>query len=412
MQGAVTVTPESGGAPADSKIVTLTSLSPDRLLLSRSASAAGSPSVAIAYQANSQGSQVYLQALAGEGEAVIRISADGYADSTATVTLVPSVFRLDGISSLLLQTGTQPAQGVVRMTWTNTVGATGMVSDARMRPGAAPVAVPLTVADPSVLSVDPQVTFMPGDATKTFSVTPVAPGKTTLTLGVPPGYLDPGLNPRTAVFEVQLRQFTLNCPPEIAKDTQTYCYAAVPYDVTLTVTSSTPELALISLDPYKAGSAQVAGKGINSFYVQALADDGAVDVSLTAPGFQDAKVTYQLRPAIVVLGDAMNGLPSIPMRVGELRQLSIEVRALLPSGDPGNSGLSRRPGLAPLPLDISSSAPGVVKVGGSSPVAIMPGFTSAYVALVGVAPGNATVSVATPPGFAAPPRSQVLYVVK
>jgi hypothetical protein len=50
MQGSVTVAPEYGGTPTDNKILTLTSLTPDRLLISRSADARGSASLTLGYQ--------------------------------------------------------------------------------------------------------------------------------------------------------------------------------------------------------------------------------------------------------------------------------------------------------------------------------------------------------------------------
>jgi hypothetical protein len=415
MQGAVTVSAEYGGAPQDNKILKLTSLSPDRLLLSRSADVRGSASLTLAYQANASQSQpIYLQALAGDGEATIRISADGYADSDSTVVLVASALVLN-VNSFTFELG-NGTTGTIFMQASPDAIPAGVQPpyDVKVRAGGPRITAPLAIADPSVASVDPaQVTFAPGDAAQPFTLKPgSAPGTTSLTVGVPDGFADPGPARRTAAVQVTLRTLNLNCnDTEIGKDAQVQCSVSLPANVTATAVSSQPSSLLVSFDSKATGSAALAAVSPPVLYLQALTDNGNVEVLLSAPGYRDAKVTFHLRPSAFVFLDSTVSLPSIPLKVGNTRDVDIQFRRFQASGELWYYLSTLRPSAGPIRLDVSSTNPGVVRVPPDA-VTFAPGDGSKTIRLTAVAPGSATVRVPAPPGFAAAPRDQAVYIVQ
>ena len=59
-------------------------------------------------------------------------------------------------------------------------------SNQTLRPGAAPVTVPINLSDTHLASTTPaQLVFNPGDGTKTFTLQPLSAGSLLLSLGVP-----------------------------------------------------------------------------------------------------------------------------------------------------------------------------------------------------------------------------------
>ncbi|HYL78612.1 MAG TPA: hypothetical protein VEU96_30755 [Bryobacteraceae bacterium] len=411
-QGAVGVTPE--GTPLDNKILTLTSLSPDRLLLSRTPVVRGSASVSLAYAVGAgQGPLVYLQALANDGEASIRISAEGYADAISTVVLVPSALVLNP-GDFNLELGAVPAQRAVFIQASPAAPIPDAMSlgNVTVRPGGPTISAPVTIADASVASVDQQVTFAPGDTLQYINVKPVAAGTTTLTVGVPDGFADPGLARRTASVQVVLRTLSVNCTTnEIGKDAQEFCSVSLPPNVAATAVSSQPSSVLVSFDPKAAGSARATASGSGTLFVQALADNGSAEITLSAPGYRDAKLTFQLRPSVFLFVDTTVSASSIPINVGATRDVDIQFRRLQASGDLWYYNSTLRPGAAPVRIDVTSTNPSVLQVSANS-VTFAPGDVSKTIRLTGVAKGSAAVRASTPPGFAAPPRDQAFYTVQ
>src|SRR5439155_16507573 len=122
---------ETQSPPADNLIVTVTSLAPDRLLVSRSAIAPGAASTTVAFPTSGSASQTfYLQALAGDGEALLRLSAEGYAESTVSVGLTSAIFSLNDTSPVQLTAGSGERQMTV------TLGIAAEFGGFSLRPGA------------------------------------------------------------------------------------------------------------------------------------------------------------------------------------------------------------------------------------------------------------------------------------
>jgi hypothetical protein len=415
LQAPLVVTPEFGGAPLANKILTLTSLSPDRLLLSPASDARGSPALTLAYQARAgQSPPIYLQALAGDGEASIRITADGYADSISTVVLVPSALVLNpGPISLELGASVQPYVFIQSWPAAAVPDATGNLNGVTVRAGAPSIVAPVAMADPSVASVDPaQVTFIPGDSSKSIAIKPVAVGTTALSVGVPDGFADPGVARRTVTVQVTPRTLNVNCNnTEIGKDAQESCNVSLPSNVLATAVSSQPSGVLVSFDPKAAGNTRATANGPGTLWVQSLSDNGSVDVILSAPGYRDAKLTFQLRPSVFLFVDTTAGAASIPISVGATRDAEIQFRRLQASGDLWYFNSTLRPGAGPVSLDVTSVNPSVLKVSAST-VAFGAGDSSKTIRLTALTKGNASVRVSTPPGFAAPARDTAFYTVQ
>src|SRR5262249_15379742 len=86
--------------PAGGLSITLKSSDPARFLVSTSPRSAGSASVTISMSPNFiQSAPFYVQALTDERTATLTSSADGFADTNASVTLAPSGFVIGNFAS-------------------------------------------------------------------------------------------------------------------------------------------------------------------------------------------------------------------------------------------------------------------------------------------------------------------------
>ncbi len=176
----------------------------------------------------------------------------------------------------------------IGVTWDSTYLSGGAsFYDIRMRPGAAPVILTVASSDSSVIALDNgQISFGPGDSSKSLALKAVGVGKATITLGVPAGSVDPGLARRSGEVEVTLRALNVICGgTDIGKDTQQSCSVSLPADVTLTATSSQLSSLLITADPTVKGSAQATLKGYGTFYLQSPIDSGTAEVTFSAPNY-------------------------------------------------------------------------------------------------------------------------------
>ena len=180
-------------APAGGLVVTLQSSDPSKVLLSTSATTAGSSSITVTVPAASASVGGFtIQALSDTGSATITATATAFASETSTITLTPSGFvNTSPAGNFTIAAGAadrvfrvQPARLDPNFLTVGTVQ--------ELRGGIGPVVVPVTSGTPSVgtITVSP-LSFSGGDVLKDTAFDPVSAGTTVLTVGVPSGFATP-----------------------------------------------------------------------------------------------------------------------------------------------------------------------------------------------------------------------------
>jgi hypothetical protein len=203
-------------APASGVVVTLTSSSPGRLLLSPKADEVGSETIRVNIPAGGISAPYYLQALAGSGTVTYTASAPGYASRTGTVTLTPSGVVItpraygppDEAEVLRAGGGADSARGFV----TNLSGRAAMPlvvwmmqldpvtkrgADITVQPLRAGLSVKVVLksSDPGVGTVASPVTLVAGSDHAVTEFSPVKPGSTLISAIAPDGFITPANSP-------------------------------------------------------------------------------------------------------------------------------------------------------------------------------------------------------------------------
>jgi hypothetical protein len=413
LQRAVELSSEGGTAPKDNLIVTVTSLSPEKLLLSRSSTTTGSASLAVPYSTGTYSSQqFYVQALSGEGVAQLRITAAGYAESTVSIPLAPAALGLNFPQGATVKL----RAGEETTLWSQWEAAGTSLAGCSLRPGMAELNVAVSVEDPLIVTVTPQALIVrPGETQSSVQLRGIAQGTTTVSLAVPPGFVTPSVAPHAARVVVGGRLFRSGCGSggtRAGKDTMAVCTVSTQQGVAVKAISSDPSRLTVSFDVRTAGAAQAvltSDATEFSLYLHALAADGAARVTLSAPGYEDLTIPVELAPSAFVLRNVFEISGPSPLRVGTAAELWLELRVADSRGNYYSPGLLR-PGAGPVRVDLTSSDPSVATLGAPS-VTFEAGDSSKSVLLNAVKAGSTVIRTATPSGFAAPPRDAVLFTV-
>ena len=273
--------------------VTIESTDPSRVLLSTAADQPGSARVAVTAR-TSQSIPFFVHALAASGDVVIRAQADGYGDATAHVLLRPSGLGLTlPYSEPVTIQGAIPFQGSVFTRIILNPSDSPSLSSARLlpRPGAN--------FDFTIASTDANVV-------EVLTPKPVLTQSTQEVRfrGVRSGIADLKIIaaseiavPAPVTVRVTGRQFFLNQTSYvIARQLQQPVrlgFNDVP--ATFTVTSSDPSRVILAPTGGVAGRASVtiANNASPLFFVQGVAE-GSAFVTLSAPGFDDRRLTVQV----------------------------------------------------------------------------------------------------------------------
>ena len=313
-------------APAGNLTVTV-SADPAKVLLSHAPSVPGTGSITITVPAGSTALPTFhVQAVDSTGLVPLDVSAPGYVGNPVSVTLVPS-----GFAFMIPSTFTAE----------NDDFTTGSLSPDK------PLTIHPVRLDPATLNVPAPVAFLycfticqplrPGiiasvavtssnpaagaitNSPLTFDHTavsglnaifdPIADGSTTVTIAAPAGFSQP-TNRGSLVATVTPPALTMQ-PRSIGRNLQAPVSvnlpaAAPPGNLVVTITSSDPSKVLLSASG-GAGSPSItvtvpAGQTSSpAFYVQALADTGAIDITASAAGYASGTTPMTLHPSGFVL---------------------------------------------------------------------------------------------------------------
>ncbi|MBS1874259.1 MAG: hypothetical protein JSU00_13670 [Acidobacteria bacterium] len=393
--------------PADVD-VTLASGDASKVLLSADGASPGAGTLPLHFSRGQSVSRpIYVQALDSAGVVPISITAPGYSDATATVTLAPLTWVLDQQAvEGLLKDGTQ----TVRAAPAAKAGSFYGTPDYPIRPGLAPFDLALTSSDASVATVSPAaLRWAPGTRELSFTVRPVGAGVASVSLKPPAPYVAPPDLP----VRIRGGQFIVSSGLRLGKDLQdsftVWGDSFSRESVTLTAASGNPSALLVSASGAAAGKASItivnpAGQ-TPRIYVQALGEGGTVPVTLSADGYQDATVQVELSRTVVRLSPVQSSsltLTPLSAPVQFTAQLAL---------NGSNSVQPLRAGAAPVVVQamVSDAAVGAAA---PSQLTFQPGDSAQALSFQPLAAGFTLLSLSVPAGFADPlsGRQQLITV--
>jgi hypothetical protein len=187
-----------GYLPSSATILTIKSMNPSRLVLSRDPAIPGSASITLDLKSVSN-PQIWAQALAGGGDTPLELAVSGHPAVTQIVRLTSPAIALDSALTgpVLLSPG-----GVAALFLTVVGADSGRRLVYRPNPQTGPVSVRITSANPSVAAVSPAAIQIGSAASYQFAVTALAEGTTTLRIESASG---PPIAQANMPFEVTVR---------------------------------------------------------------------------------------------------------------------------------------------------------------------------------------------------------------
>jgi hypothetical protein len=338
-------------------IVTLSSANPSVLLLSRSATTAGTASVVLGIPAGGRITQtVYLQGLA-QGSTTIQVTLNGSTRAAATVAITPSWVSCDAKPISLNVGATQTINCFAHYNPAQTAGPSPQLQEVGPRAGLTDLTLNLSSSAPDVFTVTPGSLALAVNSTR-VTLRGIAAGSGVLKLS-PPAAFGPSPDGSEALMvTVTPPPLTSTCAPEtvLGKDTQFTC--TISSAATMTATSGDPTLLLVSAVPNAAGGATArltANAQGASLTFQALAAYGTVEVLITAPGYRDLRIAVALRPSEINLAVPFQPQPlSLSLRVGTTATIAVSMRVA------GNN-YSTRAG-ANIAVDLTTDQAGIVSL--------------------------------------------------
>lgn len=401
------VSPETHpGTPINA---TLSSSDPTKILLSTGAFVAGNSSVTVTLGQGS--SQFFVQSLTDRGTATVTVSAPGFTSGSVNVTLGPTGFTLQN-QATLSTTSLSPDTTLQIVPTVLDPSTLGVRTTQPLRAGLSGVQVNVTSSDTRVGNITTSpVVFNGGDQYKATGFHPVGAGTAVITVDVPAGFSTPA-GQRQVLATVASPGLTMYSGP-VGFNLQTQATinltAPAPAGLRLTITSTDPSKLLVSPSSLATGSGSISlnvftGATTVSFWVQALGSSGTVQVTASAPGFNNGSVDVLLYPSgfgFLFFGGSTMSLSRGTTQFLYVGTVLLDPQTLTPIG----TAPQLRPGLAPFTVNVTSSDPTVAAITGS-PLAFSGGDSQKNIWVSGVSPGITTISISTPAGFSAPASFQ------
>jgi len=392
--------------------LTVTSSDPSKLLLSTNTAKLGSASVK-----SQAGHPVYAQALAGSGKVTVKVSAAGFADASAVLTLVPT-----GIGISITTSSGVTFQNGVYTTTTDSVALNINVSFfagpplngvSIYLPGMSPITATISSSNTGVAVITGSpITVNPGFAPGSATLLQVGPGQTTISISQPPGFTSVGNDQLTVqVIAPSLAPNNIIAARDILTPSSVSLAQGIKspsVSVPVTLTSSDPTRVLLSPDPATHPSASItapipAGSNGASFYIHPLSDNGDVSIQAAATGYGSTTLAVQLVPLAFEFANQPNNPINVFIQSGP-QTAQVTGVPLIPGGGlyPYQGPLMLRPGVSKIVVDVTSSDPSVVSV---SPAQIVFENTigSSTVTYAPRKPGTATLKLTVPSSYTTVP---------
>ena len=387
-------------APPTPTTVTLTVANPAIATISTSGSAVGTASLTIPNLTGSYIGTIYFQGQS-VGSTMVTVSAPGYATATATITVDPSGFAINGYYATFPTTTLSAPTSIQVFPAILTPGTLTYIGNATLNPGIPNISVPLTSSTPAAGTVsNSPLIFHAGDTQESFTFQPAAAGTTTLTLVTPTGF-STGSQYQSAVATVTAPVISVSDDTTGVKLQTSFGIAlsqTAPKPVTVTVTSNNPAVALVSATGTSVGSttatfASVTGPA-GTLFVQGVSV-GTTTLTISAPGFADATSNITVGPS----GFAISGYYAGTNNTTTFSSPTTfpVYPAILNTSLAYVSNGTISPGVGTITLPITNSSTSVGAV--TSPLTFNPGDTQQNATFTPAGAGTTTLTLSTPAGF-------------
>jgi hypothetical protein len=419
--------------------VTLTSSDPEVLLLAPNNSTEWATTLEVPVNDGATGFTYWVQGMPGAtGEVTVTAAAPGFAPQQTihnVVTPAVDIPSLTGSTTTLSpNTNFQARIGIPN------ASQTAMSVELSLRPGAAPRTVEFTSSEPEVAQLVTietegrlaEAVIQPGSSRTPTNVgnggvalDPLTGGSTEVSVALAGFMLLPNGTRTVTVSQPGINLGSTTVGSDLQRNTSGSLGASSHGGVTVTLTSSDPELLLLAPNSTTEGTATLEiplndGSTGFSYWIQGMPGaTGTATVTATAPGFASQETTHAVVAPFI----------DIPSLTGSTTTLSPDINFQGRIGIP-NAGetamsveLSLRPGADPVVVTATSSTPGVARLvtstttGGQVTATIPPGSarTPTNVGAGGMAvdpltAGSTTIAVSAS-GFAPLPNASRDLVV-
>ena len=411
-------------APSSPLTVTITSSDPTKVLLVSSATdPSGTTQGAAQITGTVPAGQgkfgfgfpgFWVQGLASSGSAQITISAPGYLPATATATLTPSGFILNGPSgagasfNAVVGVNSNLSVSPVQLD-----GAGNIVSTSQVLRGGISASVDVAAGPPSVGVIGNSPAVLPAGSASSSTVLfqPLSVGSSTISISQPSGFSTPAVDTQlTATVKspvLALNSASLGYNQQAPGAGQMTPSSS---PLTVTVTSSDPSKVLLSLSPTAVGSNSVMlsvsanTSALPQFYLQGLASSGQVTLTATAQGYTSGTSNVALTPSAFILNGPNGTANFTTTTFSGATNLSLSIWQLDTASRPFSGG-QLRPGRSES-ITVTSSTPSTGAIVGS-PAAFNGGDVSnnnlAFDPATNcITPCTTTLNVVQPAGYGAP----------
>lgn len=400
-----------GTAPAGGALMTVTSNNPGQVLLSNTATAAGSASIVVPVpEFLSLSAAFYVQGVGNLGSSTYTATLTGFGSSTGTITIGPSGFVVAGPIGLGEDLATTTAAGNSTFT-VFPVLINGSITPMPLAGGLS-ANVPVTSSNSGVGSITASpVTLTGGVSSGTTGFHPNSPGSTIVSITQPSGFSSPGSYQSVLVSVITPGMVVtdgISVGQNLEIQASVGLGATAPAGgVTITLTSNSGQLKL-STTGTAAGASSIqltvpAGGTSASFYIQSLGSSGTATYTAVAPGFSNRTGTITLTPSGPVIAGPFGLGTSFfqPSVAAGNVTLTIYMAQL----DPANNYVTVQSliGGLSVPLTLTSSATGFGTI--VSPVTLTGGPASSNGVTSQfhpVSPGSTLITVQTPAGYSTP----------
>ena len=378
-----------GSAMPSAAIVTITSSDPSKLVLSRTGGVAGSESINVAVTAGQMSTPSFtVQALAGEGDVVVRVSAGGPAVE-ALLHLVPSWVVCTRNFTTVPLGGSVDLSCMFDYTGKPTSYAAALqLGNLALRAGLPDLSVAFDVSPAGVVALTPEkmVLRAGGDSFGKVAVNGIAVGEADIRVLQPDGF-GPGAGSDLFTTNVTLSSIPIATYMDnfaVGGDTQRLIEFKAPSGTPVTVTSADPARLIVGTNPKDPGSSSATANATSQtvgFYLQALQPYGTVEILVSAPGFATTRVPVVLVPVTFSVSLSTGG-STITLRKGDVANIAVGVKSRV-----GSFGV--RPG-AQISVELSTSPAGVVSLE-ISKVAFAPNESTTTVPVKAISAGSTLI---------------------
>ncbi|WP_321475086.1 hypothetical protein [uncultured Paludibaculum sp.] len=401
LQAAVRIDLGSSFSNPNGAIVKLTTSEPGRVLLSRSASTAGTASVSVAVPAGQNQTQlIYFQAIE-EGDAVVQLTANDATRAAANIQVTRSWVSCGSQEPIVVGSNATRECSI-----RSAAAPSNYLQEISPRVGLEELNLRLESSAPDIFTVTPQSVSLQSGSGRVVLLG-VSPGVGELRLTPPAGFgPSPDGSETMAVSVVEPRLSTNRSTEAIlGKDTQVTYTIPVPAGVTVSASSQDASHLLVSADAKIAGAATAtaASNGSNvDFTLQGLAGSGTAEVVFSAPGYQDLRVAVRLRPAEFYWTSLPYGGSPVSLHIGNSATLTLGMRSVDYQATP-------RAG-ANLAVDVRADRAGIVTLEPARVVFNGPD-SRGEVKVQATAPGSVLLQIVVPDGFTASTTPALVAVV-